>query len=61
MHDLEFDILRSLKVKVDGGIRKPTYDFLLVNDGKYMLICSILRDKATQNMRDLQFDLHGQS
>ena len=38
MHDLEFDPSRSLKVKVDGAIRKPTYDFLLVNNYDYMLI-----------------------
>ena len=55
IHDLEFDLSRSLKVKVDD-IRKPTYDFLLVNDGKYMPICSILGDIANQNMHDLEFD-----
>ena len=54
MHDLDFNLSRSLKVKVDGAIRKPTYDFLLVNDGEYMPICSILGDIATQNMHDLE-------
>ena len=39
MHDLEFDLSRSLKVKVHGAIEKPTYDFLLVNNYNYMLIC----------------------
>ena len=42
MHDLEFDLPRSLKVKVDGAIRKPTCDFLLVNNSKYVPICIIL-------------------
>ena len=57
MHDLEFDLLRSLTVEVDGAIRKPTYDFLLVNNSTNMPICSILQDIATQNMYDLEFDL----
>ena len=39
MHDLEFDLSRSLKDKVDGGIRKPTNDFLLVNNYNYRLVC----------------------
>ena len=30
---------QSLKVKVYDVIRKPTYDFLLVNTYNYMLIC----------------------
>ena len=55
MHNLEIDLSRSLKDKVDGGIRKPTYDFLSVNNSKYMPICSILQDIATQNMHDLEF------
>ena len=57
MHDLELDLSRSLKVKVIGATRKSTYDFLLVNNSKYMPICSILGDIATQNMHDLEFDL----
>ena len=57
MHDLEFDLSRSLKVEDNGAIRKPTYDFLLVNNSKYIPICSILGDIATQNMHDLEFDL----
>ena len=56
MQDLEFDVSRSLKVKVDGTVWKPTYYFLLVKS-KYLPICSILWDKATQNMHDLEFDL----
>ena len=32
MLDLEFDLSRSLNDKVDGVIRKPTYDFLFVNN-----------------------------
>ena len=57
MHDLEFDLSRSLKVEINGVIRRPTYDFLLVNNSKFMPICSILGDIATQNMHDLEFDL----
>ena len=57
MHDLAFDMSRSLKVEVHGAIRKPTYDFLLVNNSKYISICSILEDIATQNMHDLEFEL----
>ena len=57
MHDLDFDLSRSLTVKLDGAIRKPTYDFLLMNNSKYMPICNVLRDIATQNMHDLEFDL----
>ena len=36
MHDLEFDLSRSLKVKLDGAIRKSIYDFLLVNNSIYI-------------------------
>ena len=43
------------KVKVDGAMRKPTYDFLLVNNSKYIPICSTSQDIATQNMHDLVF------
>ena len=45
------------KVEVDASIRKPTYDFLLVNNFNYMPICSILWDIASQNVHDLEFDL----
>ena len=47
----------TFTVKVDGAIRKPTYDFLLINYGKYIPICSIVCDIAIQNMHDLEFDL----
>ena len=57
MRDLEFNLSRSLKVKIHGVIRKRKCDFLLVYNSKYMPICSILRDIATQNMDDLEFDL----
>ena len=43
------------KVKVDGVIGKPIYDFLLVNNSKYIPICSTSQDIATQNMHDLEF------
>ena len=35
MHNRELDISMSLKVKVIGEIRKPTYSVLLVNYSKY--------------------------
>ena len=57
IHDLEFDLSRSLKVKVYREIRMPTYYFLLLNNSKYIDICSILGDTATQNMHDLEFDI----
>ena len=44
-------------VKVDGAIRILTYELLLVNNTKYMPICSTLGDIATQNMDNLEFDL----
>ena len=47
----------TFMVKVDGGIREPIYDFLLVNNSKYVPICSISQDIATQYMHDLEFDL----
>ena len=61
IHDLEFDLSRSLKVEVHREIKMPTYYFLLLNNSKYMPICGILGDIATQTMYDLEFDLHGQS
>ena len=57
MHDLEFDLSRSLRVEVIGAIRKSRYDLPLVNNSKYMPVCCILQDIATQNMLDLEFDL----
>ena len=39
MHDLQFDLSRSLKVEANDGIKTPTYDFLLVNNYNYILIC----------------------
>ena len=30
LSDLEFDLSRSLKVKSDGAVELPAYDFLLV-------------------------------
>ena len=57
MHDLEFDVSRTLKFKVIGATRKLTYGFLLINNSKYMPIDSTLGDIATQNMYDLEVDL----
>ncbi len=36
MGELEFDLSRSLKVKSNGAIGLPTYDFLLMSNSKYM-------------------------
>ncbi len=36
MGDLEFDLSRSLKVKSNGAVRFPIYDFLLVSNSNYM-------------------------
>ena len=36
MGDLEFDLSRSLKVKFNGAVRLPIYDFLLVSNNNYM-------------------------
>ena len=55
IHDLKFDLSKSLKFEGNAAIRKPTCDILLVNNSKYMPICSILEDIATQNMHDLEF------
>ena len=57
MHNIEFDLSRLLNVKADGAKRKPTYDFLLVNNIKYMPICNILGDISTQTMHDLSRSL----
>ena len=57
MHELEFDLSRSLKDEVNGAIRKPMYDILLENNSKCMPILSILWDIAIQTMSDFEFDL----
>ena len=44
-------------VKVDGVIEIPPYELFLVNNSKYMPICSILWNIATQNMHDLELDV----
>ncbi len=36
MGDLEFDLPRSLKVKSNGAVGLPIYDFLLVSNSNYM-------------------------
>ena len=56
VHELEFDLSRLLRVKVYWVIRMSTYLFLLVNNGEYIPMCSILRDIAIQNIHDLEFD-----
>ena len=34
--DLEFDLLRSLRVKSNGAVGLSIYDFLLVSNSNYM-------------------------
>ena len=46
-------------VKVDCVIRKPTYDFLLVNNSEDIPTCSILQDVAAQNVNDLELTFQG--
>ena len=55
MHDFEFDLSRSLKIKYYGAIRKPTYDFLFVNNSKYnvyaYVVCSVIKTHGGLNIR----------
>ena len=48
MGDLEFDLSRSLKVKYNGAVRPPIYDFLLVSNGNCMSNSHRLGVIATQ-------------
>ena len=61
MHDLKFDLSRSLKDKVNGNIRKPTYDIVLMNSIKYIRLSAIFYEIVIQYMHDLGFDIDGQS
>ncbi len=50
MCDLEFDLSRSLKVKSNGAVGLPTYDFLLVSNSNYMSISQRLGVIATRKI-----------
>ena len=53
MHDLDFDLSRSLKVKANGAISKSMYDFLFNFNGNHGPICKRFQVTALRNMRDL--------
>ncbi len=54
---LYFDLSTSLKVKCDGGIRLPIYDFLLLFNRNIWHNSTPLRDISLQNLSDLDTDL----
>ncbi len=57
MSDLEFDLLRSLKVKCDDVIGLPIYAFLLVFNSNIWPNSAPLQDIRLRNQSDLEFDL----
>ena len=54
---LNFDLLRSLKVKCDGGIGLTIYDFLLILSANIWRNSAPLRDISFQNLIDLDSEL----
>ncbi len=54
--DLEFDLLRLLKVKCEGVIGHHTYGYLLMFNSNIWPNMGPLQDKSLQNMSDLDFD-----
>ncbi len=44
MGDPDFDLSRSLKIKSNGAVGLPIYDFLLVSNSNHMSISRRLRD-----------------
>ncbi len=59
LSDLDFDLLRSLKVKYDSVIRLPLYGFLLLFNNNIWPSCNSapLRDLSFQNLSDLNIEL----
>ncbi len=57
LSDLEFDLLRSLKVKCDSVIELPIYAFLLMFNSNIWPNYAPLQDIRLQNLSDLVFDL----
>ncbi len=55
LSDLEFYLLRSLKVKCDGVIGLPIYAFLF--NSNLWPISALLQDIRLSNLSDLDFDL----
>ncbi len=54
---LNFDLIRSLKVKCDGGIGFTIYAFLLIFNSKLWPNSAPLRDISFQNLTDLDSGL----
>ena len=54
---LNFDLSESLKVKCDGGICLPIYDFLLVFNSNIWHNSAPLQDISLWNLSDLDIDL----
>ena len=54
---LNFDLLRSLKVKCDGGIGLTIYDFLLILSANIWHNAALLPDIGFQNLTDLDGEL----
>ena len=55
--DFEFDFSRSSKVKGDGDIGLPFYDFLLMFNRNIWPNSALLWDTSLRNLSDLEFDL----
>ncbi len=55
MSDLEFDLSRSPKVKSNGAVRHPLYDFLLVCNNNRMSISHRLAVVATGNFSPISY------
>ncbi len=57
LSDLEFDLLRSLKVKCDSVIELPIYAFLLMFNSNIWPNSAPLQDIRLRNLSNLEFDL----
>ena len=54
MSDIEFDHSKTSQVKADSAIRKPTYDFLSVNNNNTIYI--LRSDNVKLDWSNLEFD-----
>ncbi len=57
MSDLEPDLLRSLKVKFDGTIHLPIYEFPLGLNSNVWLNSAPSRDITLHSLSELDFDV----
>ena len=57
LSDLEFNLLRALKIKCDDAVRLPICDFLLVFNSNTYPESDALRDISLQNLSDLGIEL----